>query len=556
MSTRIRAGWGLGIGLVLATLVAPGRAQNFTMTDRAEDTSVSRQKRRTRSEVKASSRTFVRYNSVGGNQARSFFQEGWFYEEHVSLQESGRNARGNEFQFNVDLRVTNEDRVDPDSFLVQNFSYREWNERFMLEVGDIFHEFNHLTLNRNLKGVAYTSFASPSRGPWTYTMLAGVDKSRWRDLFVDTPRESLTRWAFGMRAKRDFRGGLDSFAFNFVSSKDSRTSAPQNPGLIAGESTVVSFDGKKTLNDDWKAFGTLAFSKSQANIALNTKERWASAVHLDVQYAPKDGKVFGRTRFQSTDPEFLSLEGSPVPDFEKFDTQWRYQASDQVEIVAKWETFENNLDGQLGFTTETEVPSLSATYRSRTSPLRLDLRWEDRDIQASNNSQSQEIEDWSLRVEHRFGTIRGVLDYNSREDANLLTAATIESDQYTLTVDTRKRYASGVQFMPAIVYQYREQDNLVNQSVDDEITTLNLRLGWILRRNRSLQFAYRVSEREDGLNASDSETDGFEVNYAMPVGRNRDDQLTFRYLHNDNQFQVAGNDFDETMTQFSYTHRF
>lgn len=549
-----RTGFSLAAGLLLAcTGNLP--AQNFTLIDRAQDLSATPGARGQKKEFKASSRTFLRYNDVSGNQNRSFFQSGWFYEEHVSLQETGVNERGNDYQFEMDFRLTNEDRVDPDTLLFQNIAYREWNDRFLLEVGDVFHEFNHLTLNRNLKGVAFTRF--PTFGAdWKTTFVAGVDKSRWRDLFVDTPRESLTRWVMGMRAEKTFRGKKDALAFNIVHARDSRNSAPQNPGLIAAQSTVMSFDGKKTINENWKARGVLAFSENRPNLAAGTPGQWGSAVNVDVQYDSDDRKVFGRTRFQSTDPNFLSLEGSPVPDFEKFDTNWRYNPTDSIEVQAKWEQFENNLDGQIGFTTETQVPSLGVTYRHPERPFRLDLRVEDREIEASNNSQNQDISDFTARAEHRFGQIRTVFDFQTRSDENNLTFVDIDSDQWTISADTRIRKSNGTQVMPSVSLQLRDQDNLTNQAVEDQIETYTLRLGFVYLNRQSLRLAYRRSERDDGLRVSSSDTKGWELNYSLPVGQGQSDQLSFRILRNENDFQVAGNDFEETSSQLSYTHRF
>jgi hypothetical protein len=277
---------------------------------------------------------------------------------------------------------------------------------------------------------------------------------------------------------------------------------------------------------------------------------------VDLQYDSDDRKVFGRTRFQSTDPNFLSLEGSPVPDFEKFDSSWRYNPSDQIEVQAKWDHFENNLDGQIGFTTETEVPSLGVTYRHPEQPFRLDLRVEQREIDASNNSQNQDISDFTARAEHRFGQIRGVLDYQNRSDENNLTRVDIGSDQWTVSADTRIRRKNGTQVMPSVSLQMRDQDNLVNQTVEDEIETFTLRLGFVYPNRRSLQLAYRKSERNDGLRVSSSDNMGWELNYSLPVGSEQTDQLAFRILRNENDFQVAGNDFSETSSQLSYTHRF
>ena len=537
-------------------LVGGAAAQNFSLIDRARDLSVNPgQGRNQARETQVSSRTFVRYNSVGGNQNRSFFREGWYYEEHVSLQETGVNDRGNDFQFEMDVRVTNEDRVDPDTFLVQNFAYREWNDRWLLEVGDVFHEFNHLTMNRNIKGVAFTRF--PSFGAdHKVTFLAGVDKSRWRDLFIDTPRESLTRWVMGLRVEKDFRGKKDQIGFNMVFADDDASSAPNNAGLVAASSVVMSMDGKKEINENWKARGIYAISKADGNKATGTKDVMGQAIHLDVQYDSDDRKVFGRTRFQSTDPQFLSLEGSPVPDFEKFDSSWRWNPNDTLEFQAKWENFENNLDNQLAFTTETEVPSFGMTYRHPDEPFRLDLRIEDREIQASNNSQNQDIQDFTARAEHRFGKIRGVVDYQQRSDDNNITRVTIDSDQVTVSADTRIRKDNGLQIIPSASFQMRDQDNLTNQAFEDQIETMTLRLGFVYPSRRSLRISYRTSDRDDGLRASSSDSTGWELNYAMPVGKRQGDQLSFRFLRNDNDFQVAGNDFDETSTQLSYTHRF
>lgn len=548
----VAGGAALAVGLYLVLAGGVG-AQNFSMTDRAKDLSTPAGRTRV-SKFDASSRTFVRYNAVGGNKTRSFFTEGWYYEEHVSLQETGVNERGNDYQFEMDFRVTNERRVDPDHFLVQNVAYREWNDRWMLEVGDVFHEFNHLTLNRNLKGVAFTRF--PTYGAdWKTTMVAGVDKDRWRNLFIDTPRESLTRWVMGVRAEKDFRAKKDRMAFNFLYAKDSQNSAPENPGQIAAESAVISVDGKKKFGENWTALGVLAVSENTPNVATGVAQ-WGSAVNVDVQYDSDDRKVFGRTRFQSTDPNFLSLEGSPVPDFEKVDTDWRYAVSDSLELQAKWEQFENNLDNQIGFTTETEVPSFGLTYRHPQRPFRLDLRIEDRDIEATNRSQDQDIRDFTARAEHRFGQIRSVLDYQDRSDRNNLTLVDIDSDQWTLSLDTRMRRRDGTQIIPSISYQSRDQDNLVNQVFEDQIDTFTVRLGVIYASRRSLQVAYRDSDRDDGLNTSDSATKGYELNYAMPVGHREGDQFSFRFLRNENDFQILGNDFDESSTQISYTHRF
>ena len=273
-------------------------------------------------------------------------------------------------------------------------------------------------------------------------------------------------------------------------------------------------------------------------------------------YSKRDNKAFGRTRFQSTDPNFLSLEGSPVPDFEKFDTAWRWNPNDTWEFHGKWENFENNLDGQIGFTTETEVPSFGVTYRHPNEPFRLDLRIEDREIQASNNSQNQDIQDFTARAEHRFGQIRGVVDYQTRSDDNNLTLVQIDSDQVTFSADTRIRKDSGLQVIPSASYQIRDQDNLTNQLFEDSIDTLTLRLGFVYPSRRSLRISYRTSDREDGLRVSSSDSKGWELNFAMPVGQRRTDQLSFRFLRNENDFQVVGNDFDETSTQLSYTHRF
>lgn len=552
MGRRIRVGIGAALGVGLTGWAG---AQSFTITDRAVDVTVKPGPRK-ESEVEVSSRTFARYNNVKGNNSRSFFQEGFFYEEHVALQERGTLANGNQFQFNLDFRLTNEDRVDPDSFLIQNLSFREFNDNHVLEVGDFFHDWNQLVLTRNLKGVAYTRLPGEKNGPWRFEFVAGVDKDRWRNLWEDTPRETLTRWAFGLRAERQWKDGADRMAYSFMRSRDDGDSAPQSPGQVPGESTVFAVDGRKKLSKNWNVLGALAWSRADANTTAGPDAGGGAAVQLDAQYSSDDQKVFGRTRFQSTDPDFLSLEGSPVPDFEKFDSSWRYNPTAQWELEARWERFHDNLDQQLPFGTRTEVPSLAATFRAPRRPFRLDFRIEDRDIETSNLSRRQDILDWTVRVEDRFGKIHAVLDYNDRDDENGLTGVAIESQQLTLSLDSRFRRKSGLQIIPAVSFQVRDQDNLVTPTVEDEIDTLTARVGWIWPNRRVAQVSARFSDRDDGLGVSDSQTQGFEASFSMPVGSRQGDELSFKVLHNDNEFQVPGNDFDETMTQLAYTHRF
>lgn len=448
MKMRNRARWQVSLlvaGMVTATALFPGRAL-------AEH------------EIHGSNEFSVTYNDISGpGSDQSSLTEGARYLEILNLY--GNGAAGSfDYNWNVGAKATDDKRNDPKTFSLTNLQGHLTNEIHTLTVGDTFESFSQYALNTAVKGASYKFVSKEAMVP-EISLLYGVAYSRWDNMWgVD----AIERQAIGGKIKQklgeDFWAGFSAVkTLDHVRVMESDLVDEQTytidfeyrpiPGLtVQGESSWA--DGEISTDDD----ETNKFSGNASKLVA-IGDGGPSRVTLE---------------YERVEPNFKTMLGSATPDREKAKGKWRYKYTRDLAITTAMLWYRNNLDGQLGNTTDHYKPEIGVNIKR---PFNRQYAVADLSYKFDyTDSQTVHTVDQFINTSYRdrFGvfdsdTNLGVIFYDTRE--------TRDAQEYTYNTCLSSRHTIGAIVLKPTIYLggWTSEDELAAQT--DQIYEYSLGLG-------------------------------------------------------------------------------
>jgi len=515
------------------------------------------------SELSIQNEYLYTHNRITGSAADStYLTVGRRFTDNLGLLYNSKPANTN-WEIGFDGRMADDQRIEPLRFTLTGFHVSVKNDRMSLTVGDIFASLSPYTLDTSLKGALFTHAFG---GNGELTLLTGLDKPNWDDLWGHKESETVDRRYYGIRAAKRFKGeGL--FGTSFVWSKDGH--AQLNPttwdtSSFTQDHRVVGLDWALPTFHGLRLYGESAFSKTETDdpassdddpFATDISQRgWAHRVKADFRYK----RFKAENSFERVSPDFTTIGGSASPDLILIDTR------NQLDITGPWKWivfnyswFHNNLN-------RTEDANTSTTRMLETGLLfeapdfkpdfLMEVKLRHREVTSSFEGLRSRSRSVITSAEDRYGPLRLSVEYEFQHEDE--SDATASARHHIVGVEGTflHKFKAGWRLMAATRWNLqRDRDNPTAKTDQTTDITSNLRItspwgvdaGAGYSRNLALPAADPGSERRT-LSAS--------IGYN--ILKREEHRIEVRFRRNDNQFKTPGQDFKEMFWEISLTNRF
>lgn len=294
------------------------------------------------------------YNDVSGPGAadQSSLTEGGRYLEILNLY--GKGLLG-EFNYNwtMGLKSTDDRRNDQENNSLTNLQARITNKVHTLTAGDTFESFSQYALNTAVKGGGYRYQRVGEFGT-SVSALYGIAYSRWDNFWgVDAVERQVMGGKIRQNVGSDFWVG-----FSGVQTTDHKRVAGSD--LLDEQTYTVDFEyrpipGLTIQGETSWADGEVSAQSGQHNEFNGNASKLA---------AIGDGGPSRVTlEYERVEPTFRTMVGSATPDREKAKAKWRYKYTRDLSITSSMLWYRNNLDGQIGFTTNYYKPEIGVSIK-------------------------------------------------------------------------------------------------------------------------------------------------------------------------------------------------
>ncbi|MFO7820776.1 MAG: hypothetical protein R6V56_01760 [Lentisphaeria bacterium] len=293
-------------------------------------------------EVDVSNYFSYTYNSITGpGKDQSSLTDGFRYLNLVNL--TGRGELGDfRYYFNLGSQFTDDERKDPQTFLLTNLTLQISNDIHTLILGDTFQAFSQYALSTSLKGGSYRFFSENLNLP-EVTFIYGFANPRWDNFngFGESHIETIEREVLGTKVQYSLTDDLRA-GFSIVRTNDSDRINPADELYDIDSYTLdweynpipgLTIDGESSFADT-----TLSPDSTSSDVEMDGYANRITAIG--------DGGPSRVTlEYERISPEYKTVVGSATSDREKVKMKWRYKYDRLNTVTSQFLWYRNNLDG-------------------------------------------------------------------------------------------------------------------------------------------------------------------------------------------------------------------
>jgi len=362
-------------------------------------------------------------NIVGGG---STSPEGETHNAELNLNVNGPLGNG---EAGVESRVrgTNDRRIQKDGgeLLYLRSYYRDkiWG----IEAGDVALSINPYVYSGSVKGAKATYKSPDKKNALNYSIISGIKKSSWRELYTQEENEAPTAYSGAFEAKYIYERAKE-IAISAAGYQDDLATEGSASSTAGKKGYVIGLNGKWRFNKYITLKGRTAFSDGKDNIRdNNTTSRSKGAVYLKLLTRPFIKSVKSNFIYQRIDSGFISFGGNANEDKEQIEnsTTWRINKEFRARMDLK--ANRDNLDGKLGDTKNLHYEALSLTYRpafvKRTD---ITLRGSNKGYDGRGSDSVTQTAGVDFNMRKKSGWRYGLgYDYRNVDDKNSTTSSSI-----------------------------------------------------------------------------------------------------------------------------------
>lgn len=285
---------------------------------------------------------FVTGNDISGpGSDSSTLTQGVRYHNQLDVNGSGE-AKGVGYRLNLGVRMTDDDRSDPQSVVPTAIQGHLVKGASALVLGDSFEYFSQYVLSSALKGVAYKR-APQEKGMPGLTLTYGFPYGRWDNAFdfgvgkVDSTKREVMGARLHQRFGRGARLGL-----NFVAASDSDRVLDTEPLY---DQNLYGIDWEFRPLRGLALTGESTVSDTQKSPAKDAAEIETTGSAHKVDVVANGGPSRVKLSYERISPDFLSVTGAATADREKVKGSWRMRVKKRNSLKTSFLWFRDNLDG-------------------------------------------------------------------------------------------------------------------------------------------------------------------------------------------------------------------
>ncbi len=305
-------------------------------------------------EIHGSNDFSLTFNDVTGPGAgsQSSLTEGGRYLEILNLFGNGRLGEF-DYNWNVGAKATSDPRNDQKSSSLTNLQGRMTNKTHTLTVGDTFESFSQYALNTAVKGGSYKYQRDGNYGT-SLSTLYGIAYSRWDNFWgVD----AVERHVSGAKIKQNI--GSD-FWLGFSGVKTTDHVRVMGGDLVDEQAYTVDWEYRPIPG--LTVQGESSWADGDTSAQSGTSTEFSGNAHK-LLVTGDGGPSRVTLEYERVAPGFKTMVGSATPDREKAKAKWRYKYTKNLSITSAMLWYRNNLDGQLGDTTDHYKPEISVSIK-------------------------------------------------------------------------------------------------------------------------------------------------------------------------------------------------
>ncbi|HXS99366.1 MAG TPA: hypothetical protein VN915_01695 [Elusimicrobiota bacterium] len=507
----------------------------------------------------AVSNEFLEYDNrvTGSNPSGSFLTPGTHAQESLNLQLNTLAPDGVAYESAFDGRATDDPRIDQKRFNLKRFYVKADTTTASAVVGDFLGSFSDYTLGKSLKGASYTRKTDKTQ----LTVLGGIDKPNWDDVWNNNADETVDRQVWGARAQRQV-GDDGQVGANLVWAKDERSKF--NTSAPAVDQRVASLDWTLPRYHKLVLSGESAYALSQIDLPTSdslgnpieqhsTQYGWAHKVRARYTY----GRFKTVDDFERVSPNFQTSEGSASPDLLRLKTDntvtiagpWKW-------IVLRYTYFHNNLVNADGVNTATtRMPETGLRYEA--PDWRPNFSWESRirarDITSSSDGSRKRTHSLINSVADRFGPLSLQVDYEiQKEDKSDGTVSLLHHilgvGSNSMVMIQKWKVVEGLRWD-----LQRDRDNLMGTTDQTGTVKANVLVvsPWAVDGGVTYTRMLVINALNPG-----NDRRSWAASLGANVMHSEDHRVELRYRQNDNRFGTPGQDYKEMTWELSVNDKF
>ena len=503
---------------------------------------------------------YLYYNDhvSGGNPAGSFLSPGDHFTENLGLL---YNAKPKDIAWEsaLDGRMTDDEHIEKRRFNLKRFYIKADSERANAVVGDFFGTFSQYTLGKNLKGAQYAyRFGEATQ----ITVLAGIDKPDWNDIWMHNRTETVDRQVYGARVATPLLTD-GTIGFNTVWSKDERARFDDTD--LAQDQRVFGVDWALPAFHKLVLSGESAYSRTQNDQPmLDSNGVSTTSLHSDQEGWAHDVKArYSLGRFKTNDefervsPNYATTVGSASPDLLRVKTANTWTISGPWKwIVFNYTYFHNNLDRST-MTAITTTRMLESGLRYEAPDWRPDFSIESkvrhREATSTFGGLRSRVRSVISSVNDRIGPLSLTVDYEYQNEDKSDGSTSLRHHILGVGSSMLNKFTNGWVLNEGLRWDLqRDRDNLLPAT--DQTGTVKANVGatspWGVDSGASYS-------RSLVMNANNPGNDrrvwtgslGYNI-FNKPANR-----IELRFHQNDNRFQAPNQDYKETVWEIALTNR-
>ena len=306
--------------------------------------------------LRGRSESEIAWQDVNG-KSDSTVEEGTTWRQELSVNLSRRLENGR-LGFDLRGRATNNQQVDSrDARLLYFHGYWQ-NQQWNIELGDVAGTYNPLVFSSSVKGVKAAYQTGDNDHGWEHTLIGGVQKPSWEDLYDYKTDESVDRYIAGFNSRWQHAPAQEMTAtLSYV--KDDGTTIPEELSVTPVEAQTAGMEWNWRFNRYLTVRGETAITHSDDDLSNHD----AGAVRVKVLTKPIPRLVRSTFFYERLDSEFKPIIASASSDRERFENDTEWLISRQVKLRITLKHSHDNLDGSKEDTLVTRDGVLYLTYR-------------------------------------------------------------------------------------------------------------------------------------------------------------------------------------------------
>lgn len=478
-------------------------------------------------------------NRVTGAQERSFLKRGTSFVEELDLGFTHQFENDMRFEAALGARLTDDETVDRERASLQRFYLKLSGITFEATVGDAMANFSQYTLTQNIRGLSAWKDFSILEGT-RVSVVAGLIKARWEELWKDIQGETYTKYVEGVRLEQRITDKF-SLSLNAVTLKDDTGSLPDSkPGETATavspiENHVGSLEFSFRPSRDFRLDGEAATSWLDANLKdSEAVKKSDQAYRLDTRFRVGSVRVGGG--YNRIEPDYYSAGAMTTADLEEYYAKAEIDVAQPLLIGAAYRNSWDNVKNQKEFRTKAAKPE--AFFLLTAIPgVSLEGRYKEIQTTASDGKEDKTTKTASGNLSWQLGPARLSLSYEDRKKEDAIDP-TREGNGYLATSRLDLQLGGEkLSFTPHVGYD-REQDKTATVKSTQQTTYGGLILE--VPSMIALELAYRrwdTDTTELGLDTIRSEAKA-EIRYSLFGNPSR--TLALAYVERDYEFEKTG----------------